>query len=62
LEPNAEVLWAFSERGRLSLGGGWRTSHYAYEGDGLDIELVNDGPTVRIGIEWQLSVAPQRLR
>jgi hypothetical protein len=62
LEPNAEVLWAFSERARLSLGGGWRTSHYAYAGNGLDIDLVNDGPTVRIGIEWQLSVAPQRLR
>lgn len=62
LEPNVEVLWAFSERGRLSLGGGWRTSHYTYAGNGLDINLVNDGPTIRIGIEWQLSVAPKRLR
>lgn len=61
-EPNAEVVWSFSERGRLLMGAGWRTATYDYRDDGLDITLLNRGMTFRLGLEWQFSVAPARLR
>lgn len=62
MEPNIEVLWGINERARLSLGLGWRTSSYEYSDGDLDISLSNDGLAARLGLEWQLSVAPQRLR
>jgi hypothetical protein len=61
-EPNVETVWSFSERGRLLLGAGWRTSTYDYSDHGVDITLLNRGLTARFGIEWQFSVAPARLQ
>jgi hypothetical protein len=62
LEPNVEVVWSYSERGRVLLGAGWRTSTYDYSHQGVDITLVNRGLTARLGFEWQFSVAPARLQ
>lgn len=59
--PQISLWWRCLERGQLTMTAGWRRSEGKFSGDGLDIDLKQNGLFLAVGICWSASRAPWSL-
>jgi hypothetical protein len=57
----ANTIWHLSDQWALMGAVGWKQINDDLSGDGVDLELVQSGPSVSFGILYRFSAAPTRI-